>query len=229
MPTHLNAEIAPVPSSSSKTPNHDLPEGLTVLKVLRLEDSELWGEYKEMRAAIREARGQCLTQLAGGTVQTSRPDLPLCARAGLVAEVNEVYLWHGCSPHVVESILETGFPVKPGRGGTGRCEGMFGEGYYFVDSASKADEHSEDDMEGFYSGHYAMLLCRVILGANGVLEGVDLHAHEKVGRGRELDSVVGYQEASDGTFREFVVREPAQIYPEYIIIYERMYSDERYR
>jgi len=211
-------------------PHHDMPEGLTVLKVLRLEDSDLWGEYCGARQAIREARGECLASpSAEGAARTSRSDLPLCARARLAAGLNEVYLWHGCSPQVITSIAERGFPVQPGRGGTGRCEGMFGDGYYFVDSASKADEHSEDDKEGYYSGHYAMLLCRVLLGATGVLEGADLHAHEKVGRDREFDSVVGYQEASDGTFREFVVQERTQIYPEYAIIYERMYSDDRIR
>mmetsp|Transcript_37076 Transcript_37076/g.106520 ORF Transcript_37076/g.106520 Transcript_37076/m.106520 type:complete len:582 (+) Transcript_37076:61-1806(+) len=214
-------------------PNHDMPEGITVLKVLRLEDSDMWGSYRQTRHQIRSERhGQQVARSPHAEqlhVRTARTDLPLCARADLDQSVNEVYLWHGCSPQAAMSILERGFPEQPGCGGTGRRAGMFGEGYYLVDCTSKADEHSEDDKEGFYRGYYAMLLCRVVLGNAEVTDKADMRAHERVGRGRAFDSTVGFQEASDGTFSEFVVPERSQIYPEYAIVYERIYSTPRVR
>lgn len=209
-------------------PNNDMPQGVRVLKVVRVEDSEMWGQYRQAKHNVRDtrARGAALLPVH---VKTAQRDLLLQLRGQLSHDVNEEYLWHGSSPQVVTSILERGFPIKPGRGGTGRCEGMFGEGYYFVDCASKADEHCEDDKDGFYRGYYAMLLCRVVLGKAQILPGADLRAHERLGRGRHFDCAVGEQVASDGTFAEFVIPERSQIYPEYAVIYERMYTVPRVR
>jgi hypothetical protein len=40
-----------------------------------------------------------------------------------------------------------------------------------------------------------------------------------------FDSVLGDREAEVGTYREFVVFDQAQIYPEYIVIYSRSFVD----
>lgn len=75
--------------------------------------------------------------------------------------------------------------------------------------------------EGIYEGVYAMLLCRVCCGQMLRLLRPDGRTVEQAVASRVASSVLGDREASVGTYREFVVFEAAQIYPEYVILYER--------
>lgn len=213
-----------------------MPTGVHVLKVIRIEDSGLWSQFVEFQETIRTRRqGQPLRSLA--PVQTVE-GLPAPERARLAKDVNEVYLWHGCSPSVVTQVALSGFPDKL----RNFNQGSYGHGAYFVEDADHADEYSTDDAEGYYRGYYAMLLCRVTLGQPQVLAGPlgldprtsgspvsspSTAADRSVGPNRPFDSTVGPVPASYGEFREFVVQERSQIYPEYAIIYERKFRRSR--
>lgn len=76
-----------------------------------------------------------------------------------------------------------------------------------------------------------MLLCRVTLGAVQILQKPDADAHLRVGPDKDFDSTVGsYGDGHSGVGmlrREFVVTERSQIYPEYVIIYERLTESKR--
>mmetsp|Transcript_2109 Transcript_2109/g.4277 ORF Transcript_2109/g.4277 Transcript_2109/m.4277 type:complete len:85 (-) Transcript_2109:155-409(-) len=72
-----------------------------------------------------------------------------------------------------------------------------------------------------------MLLCRVTLGNPQVLPGGDPEACSRIGRSLPFDSAVGERQASEESFREFFVTSHEQVYPEYAIIYERMYDRPR--
>jgi len=140
--------------------------------------------------------------------------------------LNEVYLFHGSHPRAVTSIAEGGFDLDLSGSSTSAA---YGRGAYFSECSSKADEYSKDQEDGYYKGYYAMLLCRVILGKVQVLAEFDTEACSRLGEGQAFDSTLGDREAVANTYREFVVPSAAQIYPEYAVIYERVYRRPRVR
>mmetsp|Transcript_12840 Transcript_12840/g.35925 ORF Transcript_12840/g.35925 Transcript_12840/m.35925 type:complete len:578 (-) Transcript_12840:234-1967(-) len=207
-------------------PLGDLPEGLQVLKVLRIEDSQLWSEFSAGRGQIRDACEEHDEDIAIHPSVKTVSKLPAFAQERLDSGINEVYLWHGSSPAKVKEVAYSGFTqvffVKD--------RGDFGPGAYFTEDAAHADEFSEDDKDGYYKGYYAMMLCRVVLGKPQYVDAPDFQAHTCVGQGREFDSTVGKVSASSGyRFRQFMVATRAQVYPEYAIIYERLHRDHRER
>eukprot|EP00435_Cladocopium_sp_Y103_P010838 s2036_g2.t2 len=151
--------------------------------------------------------------------------LPQREHRRLKEELSEVYLFYGTSPQNVMYIAHHGFPVTM----WGDMFGYgFGEGAYLHEDASLADKRSSDDKNGYYQGYYAMLLCRVTLGAVQILQKPDADAHLRVGPDKDFDSTIGsYGDGHSGVVmlrREFVVTEHSQIYPEseYAIVYERL-------
>lgn len=144
--------------------------------------------------------------------------------------INECWLWHGTSEAGVSGITDTDFDM--GRAGSA-AGSMFGRGLYFAESSLKADEYTRADSRGWSP----MLMCRVVLGR------VNYCNHAKpwelqtelekscgafTGAPGGFHSVIGDREAVRGTFREFVVFDSDQVYPEYIVWYsrERPYKQE---
>lgn len=205
-------------------PNGDMPTGVRVLKVLRVEDSAMWSRYAQTLSEISSHR--TLSARLPGHPANTMAALDSKEQQRLAPSINEVYLWHGSSPHAVMSIAQSGFNLDLTGSATGA---MFGRGAYFAESASKADEYSSDDRDGYYQGYFAMLLCRVVLGEVQHLLRADPEAHTRTGPGLSYDSTLGDREAAVGTYREFVVPSQEQIYPEYAIIYERLYEENRIR
>ena len=76
---------------------------------------------------------------------------------------------------------------------------------------------------GTYDGIFAVMLCRVVLGSSLLVEKPgDYSAKCTSG---EFHSVVGDREKAVGTFREFIVFDEKSIYPEYVALYRREYTD----
>jgi len=186
-----------------------------VVQVLRNENTRLWHEYARSRGAI-----------VGDMVRDDERIKTLTSNAvgldTLDAECNESYLFHGSKPSSVKNICENDFLLKfaGARRGT-----LYGPGVYFAESSSKADEYADDDKDGIYKGLYAMLLCRVTLGRVFVTEEVRPDG-EKLratccGRSATHHSVLGDREKARGTYREFVVFNGKQAYPEFVIVYRR--------
>jgi len=208
----------PIPKGD---PNGDMPVGIRILKGWRVEDAQLWGAYRQYLQAVQAERGQC-RELDIKTTAAMR----WAVRRRMRSEVNETYLWHGSSPRAVMGIATEGFNLDLSGSNVGS---MFGRGAYFAESSSKADEYSRDDKEGYFQGCFAMLLCRAVVGEAQVLQQADYEAHDRVGRGQRFDSTVGDRESAVGTYREFVVPVADAIYPEYAVIYERVYRADRRR
>lgn len=200
-----------------------MPHRLLVRKVQRLESTDLWNRFSRCKRqmALARPRGQCtpLEDLRGSGKPSPVRTQQICEAVPELMgpcdrSVNEHYLFHGTSPANALGILQDGFDMRRAGAGT-----LFGPGAYFAEASSKCDEYAHADE---FSGMYAALFCRVLCGEM-------LLATRKLGpaivNGRDFadkyDGVLGDREASVGTYREFVVFRQEQVYPEYVIFYDR--------
>jgi predicted RNA-binding Zn-ribbon protein involved in translation (DUF1610 family) len=142
--------------------------------------------------------------------------------------VNEFMLFHGTKPAACESICKSDFMVNLAGSNAGT---LYGNGIYFGESSSKSDEYAKQEEEGIYSGLCAMLLCRVTCGRMWYTDKVNPN-HDDIERycmnpeTKSHNCVVGDREQARGTYREFVVFDNDLAYPEYIVIYKRVSSDD---
>lgn len=201
----------------------EAPASLEVLSVSRVEDRDMWLSYARKRSELAESRGAftAIQDLEGsGRAKTmapfgGKPD------AAMHEDMNEVYLFHGTSASGAMSIRDGGFRLSLSGSNAGT---MFGRGVYFAEASSKADEYAETDASGIYTGVYAMLLCRVACGEPFRITKSNIPAIESALESGEYDCVLGDREAAVGTYREFVVFDEAQIYPEYVVLYRREFD-----
>lgn len=142
----------------------------------------------------------------------------------MIPELNEVYLFHGTKKEFVPNIISKGVDPK-----LGSDEGMFGRGVYCCESSTKADQYADDTDKRGTKGR--MFLMRFLLGHMYLTEKPTkyklppcYHCRKDGCRNQShqaYDSVVGVKQQSGGLFREFVVYEKDQCYPEYLITYIR--------
>jgi len=98
---------------------------------------------------------------------------------------------------------------------------MYGPGVYLSESSTKADEYAHDEPGGYYDGVFALLLCRACLGHFYYTTERDEKARQKVVSG-DFDSTCGDRLKSAKTYREFVIYDADQLYPEYVVLYSRI-------
>lgn len=101
---------------------------------------------------------------------------------------------------------------------------LYGPGLYLAENSSKSDEYAADEDSGIYRGLYAMLICRVTCGRilyTDELKPVKSRLTQQCTLEKRYDSVLGDREKTKGTYREFVVYNSAQVYPECVILYKR--------
>jgi len=90
--------------------------------------------------------------------------------------------------------------------------GLFGAGIYFAEKSTKSDEYARETVkDGPHKGCRVLLLCRVTLGNVGVAK-----RSGSATRHGENHSTLGL-----AAYREFVVSSPDQVFPNYILYYER--------
>eukprot|EP00929_Paragymnodinium_shiwhaense_P094226 TRINITY_DN54674_c0_g1_i1.p1 TRINITY_DN54674_c0_g1~~TRINITY_DN54674_c0_g1_i1.p1 ORF type:complete len:323 (+),score=23.75 TRINITY_DN54674_c0_g1_i1:179-1147(+) len=203
-----------------------LPTRLVVRKCFRIEAWMLWNRYVAKRRALQTARPS-ITPISLpddpsiGFVQTE----PIVRSAPHLmgpcwSSVNELYLMHGTSPSAAMRIVRAGFDLSRAGSAAGT---MFGPGAYFAECSSKADEYAVEDE---FSGMCALIVCRVACGqlkraCRRLSKDFD-PSHPEFRD--DYDGVLGDREASVGTYREFVVMATEQIYPEFIVLYDRSTS-----
>jgi hypothetical protein len=176
-----------------------------VVKCERIEDAALWARYTAKRAEVRQ-RAVTIEDIKPETSES----LDFSATTTLDEHVNEVWLFHGTEENAARAIAKSNFRMPS-------SAGNFGKGAYFAEAAKKSHQYSrcaggsEDDQ---LTGCRIMLLCRVTLGNMKVVEGTDRQA-ERLVKDPNIDSVLGKTD-----FREFLVYDVAQIYPEYIMWYK---------
>jgi hypothetical protein len=195
------------------------PKGFEIVAAQRIENSELWESYAKKMKEIYERKTVtkiCRVVTTGLLAQDIQDSLQHA--------VNEVYLFHGCSIDAAENISKTGFKLDL----AGTSSGIgFGKGAYFAERSTKSDEYAGGGKQKRVKiglkeeTHFAMLLCRVCLGEMCRITEFDTSAERHVIGSRRFDSLLGDREAAAGSFREFIVYDAAQVYPEYAIIYKR--------
>eukprot|EP00927_Polykrikos_kofoidii_P077970 TRINITY_DN74851_c0_g1_i1.p1 TRINITY_DN74851_c0_g1~~TRINITY_DN74851_c0_g1_i1.p1 ORF type:complete len:1591 (-),score=283.88 TRINITY_DN74851_c0_g1_i1:245-4540(-) len=201
-----------------KDGNPGMPTGLRVRRILRVEDSQMWESYHAKRQEIADCRrGETLLDLSTKT-KDSVGHTEYFEPLDNVAPSNECYLFHGTFVRAALNIAQNNFRIDLAGSHVGT---MYGRGAYFCECCSKADEYARDEPDGYYEGMFAIVLCRVAMGQPFVTEERDEHAGEHVKAGR-FDSTLGDREKSVNTYREFVVYNLDQVYPEYVILYERV-------
>lgn len=205
-----------------------IPAQLKVLMVQRIEDSRMWMRYRKRMGEIRRKRHRIpkVEELDEdpdhGHVKTA-----LVSDNTLLAELdeslNEHYLFHGTSPTATLGISEHGFWIAEKAGSNKGT--MFGPGAYLAECSSKSDEYATDDGTGIYQGMFAFVFCRVACGKMLRVEKAAPNMTAQKLKEADCDSVLGDRESSVGTYREFVIFDEAQIYPEYVIVYERVFPE----
>jgi len=210
-------------------PNEKVAESLEVASVVQLRNMESYLGYcirrqviaaelpKDFRRdwGVRTKSGELSPAKHGGNSDVSHLLL-----SPVEPRLNEHYLWHGTGPAEAAGIADVGFDLE--QAGSSRGS-LFGRGLYFAESCLKADEYVRADDKGWYP----LILCRVALGHVNYCDAEDpwelrdtFRASCRAGVGGH-HSVLGDREKVRQTFREFVVFDGKQAYPEYIVWYRR--------
>lgn len=196
------------------------------ITVIRNENPKLWTEYYKAREQLAmkldsstsflwdDVKTQALTR---GDPHTTT----FFEKAALRREVNEFYLFHGTNPSAAKRICDDDFLLTKAGSNVGT---LYGPGIYLAEASSKADEYATDDSDGIFQGHYAMLVCRVVCGSMRYSDEVNPPVQDLVDSilsNKTHHSIMGDREKCRGTYREFIVFDSRQVYPEYVIIYKR--------
>lgn len=201
-----------------------LPVSYHVRRVLRVEDSSMWSRYVKKREAIRASR-------AGDRFRTFHPPIKsdqVADRypelfAPLDSKLNEVYLFHGTRVRYALSIAQDDFNIDLAGSSRGT---MYGPGAYLAESSTKADEYAKDDGGGYYQGVFAMLICRVCMGKLYYTRKKNEEAVGKIRDGSHDSTCGDRSHPPIDTFRELVVYDADQLYPEYIVLYQRAHQKD---
>lgn len=192
----------------------DMPVGLHVVAVLRMENPTQWKRYQYRKLLMRRDRqNKPVTPIIPPLETMSRMNAEVMSE--LDADVNEAYLFHGTTPNAAIAIQASGFNL----GLAGKHRGkMFGRGVYFAEESSKADEYAEPDEE---FGLRCMLFCRVACGETHLAVEPCADMERQVDR-RKFDCTIGDRRQAVGTYREIIVYDGSQAYAEYAVLYKRI-------
>jgi hypothetical protein len=213
-----------------------VPTGYRLLAAYRNQNEDLWQKYSMLKTAISE---ECSMSAVKEPKQVATSGLSF--GADVDAAANEWYLFHGTTPAKCASICSTNFRTDlAGAGATWKDKGkavgtpLYGFGIYFAERITKADEYSTevDDDDGIVpedaeGEFFTVLLCRVVGGRTNVVTTNEIE-REKL-RSDVFDgpyhSVFGDRvSVLNKPYREIVVYEKDQCFPEYLLVYSRVYG-----
>jgi len=217
--------------STVNPPSVKLDKTYKVTKMYRVQNPDLWAHYQLRKREIQKANENRLVPLSN--VPTKCLD----------ADSNEFYLFHGLNGKIVNIITESGFDER-----VSSLQGLFGGGIYFAENSSKSDGYSHTENCGQVGAVYsskssqctcadakerAMLVCRVLVGSP-CIKLLPLDSKNPLRRpperddagGGHFDSVVGearhHNPSAALSFREIIVYDRKQVYPEYLVFYSRV-------
>jgi len=209
-----------------------VPAGYTIVRVQRNQNLELWTKYCAMRAAISEECSNDSIPLERVSVKSSAAPFDVFEGDELQARHNEWRLFHGASKEACHRICSGNFdPSLAGMGATWKEKGdtwglpLYGFGFYFAEQVTKADEYAEEDPDD--PGAFTVLLCRVVGGRTNVVTepSIDTNTLESQVLDGPYHSVFGDRvSVQKKPFREVMVYDKSQVYPEFMLTYRRRYT-----
>jgi hypothetical protein len=203
---------------SGKLVHNPVPTGFVLIGAWGNVNPELLEKYRFTKDEITRKR----IPIEPVTPQSSKVPIE---DAPIDGAQNEWLVFHGSDGEKCIGICTSGFSLAKDKIGSGteqrggkKNEKKFGDGIYFADSITKCDEYCGTRKQKVCLG----LICRVMGGrAHATQEGFEEAIPSEVSSG-QCDSVIGLQPA---TFNEFVVYDERQVYPEYLIMYQRLGPD----
>jgi hypothetical protein len=222
---------------------NEVPVGYRLVKAFRNENPEI---FKYYRVKEIELDHTCETKK-----QPVGPDLEerlrqLHANGSIVAKdaiwlqlnkrCNEVRLFHGTSWEISKAVCRANFRKKfQGKGHTMEDRlPLYGSGFYFTDQVTKADEYAGLYLDDTYKaqgrdGVFCLLVCRCNLGRvrhviKKDISEADKQEYDQSLDNGEYDSVLGDGFIRKETFREITAPREMQIYPEFILCYQRLWQ-----
>lgn len=215
------------PWSCIRANSNPVPTGFTVKRLYRNQNSQLWIHYAMMKRQIMaELAEPCdIPYEAKSVLSLSDLDSPLSFE-----ECNEWRLYHGTSLEASNGICATNFRLSlSGTGATWKEEGaekgspLYGFGIYLGESITKSDEYAGETEDGLN----VMLICRAVGGRTNVCESNEIDKQklkDDVFNG-PYHSVFGDRVAKLGKpYRELVLYDKDQIFPEFLVHYERRFD-----
>lgn len=220
-----------------------VPTKYVVKKVLRNQNLDLWTKYSMMRSSIADECAKDSGSEYSDVEVASKADLD----TPLVDGCNEWRLLHGTNINACRGICSSNFRLSlAGTGATWKDPGsekgspLYGFGIYLAERVTKADEYSECvghdalcSMLGYESGSslseevFCLLVIRCVGGKTNVVTTNDIDKDKL--KSDVFDgphhSVFGDRVVSLGKpYKEIVVYDKDQCYPEFLILYERGYD-----
>ncbi len=176
-------------------------------------------------------------------------DHPLLAPL-IDARANEYWLFHGCDDKILPILLMTGYDPR-----VSSLDGMFGGGFYLAENSSKSNQYipcpgcgknaifrdigcqckNQENIE------FSIIIYRAVLGDVHIAKQYDKKTYRGTEKSRIrrppqknfihlYDSVMGESIRYGGDklhYREFILYESGQAYPEYVIKYKRSATNAR--
>jgi len=192
-----------------------VPRGYTLVGAQRSENSRLWRKYGIKKAELQKERRDGQAEYGVfNDVLTSRVWESLDSQR-LDPEINEWYLYHGTSASAARNICSTDFKMRLAGTATGT---LYGKGSYLAESITKADEYSKNE-----EGAFTVLLCRVLGGHVNYNDERSPDADQLTQSCTEgdFDCIIGDRKKISGTYREFIIFDTENVYPEYILKFQR--------
>jgi len=199
-----------------------VPSGLELASGVRLQSWRAWVSFSAKQEAIRaQLQGTDLgdTFLGYARLKTAGHN-PLGIE--LDEEANCVWLFHHVSAKTADAAAAAG--DLSAEGANGRKSGRtYGWGVYLAESCAATDMLAAESVDGMR----CLMLCRVALGNvfydDAILPDVARLVSECTS-GR-YNSVLGDREKHwpNSAYREFVVYDMDQVYPEFLLWYKRVY------
>ncbi|XP_053400000.1 uncharacterized protein LOC123557665 isoform X2 [Mercenaria mercenaria] len=206
-------------------------KSLKVTKIERIENLTLYEQYCQRRQQLFHKAGegpmfQQLSSIPGVKHGCSKVETYLDAsfKKNLYPEINEGYYFHGTKTDRVQGLLKQGLDPRMAQGGV-----VLGAAVYMAESSTKADQYT-DDRDSRQKTGLQMFLVKASLGKICLMKEVqklvrppccetNCQKADKCDHDNRYDSIVAEEKY---IFREFVVYDSHQVYPEYVITYNRV-------
>jgi len=199
-----------------------VPDRLLITRGHRCQNVQNWVQYSRRRWQIKEELGAKKGLPSSIDNLKTAGVLPDEDRYKLDSGAHEEFLFHGTNDEAAVSITKGDFLVNLAGTGAGT---LYGRGVYLAESVSKSDEYTKENARG----ERCILVCRATIGYVNYNDEVspNVDALVKSCTDGPYHCVLGDREKCRGTYREIIVYDNDQIYPEYVIWYTRAYGDAK--